>query len=360
VSIEAKAQAFLSELEDQLVHRTQILSEFVDHLASLAGRKHVVFFSSGWLLTPGWHIADAVESFIDPDPTVDANYLNSYLSLQDFVFVPYVNSLIDRANRAQVTFYGIDARGLAGSLSGAERRLRDQGLLMSGLYTAMAREDISDPEELLASLSRGTGGRPLLWSNDLEEGIIRAYQDSQNYYLLGYSPRRDEKYQGKRLHRIQIRVSRPDVRLRYRKGYVAADATEESSSDLFAAVRFPEIFDDFPVHVRTAIKNGRLWITSAIPTHSLNFYSQRGHFRCPIQVSYGLWDREGQLLGSGLFTEKADLDLSKEELETLRKSPGITSAAERQLDAGSYRLVVVVQQGIPSLIGTWVGQVQIE
>ena len=349
---EMKAQSFLTELESEVHIRAEILSAFAGHLRSIPGRKHVVFYSSGFPLTPGWALADAIESFTGAVTS----------SLRDYVFVSYAQSMIDQANRAQVSFYCIDARGLVapagGGAGGAEHR-RSAGFLSSlGVYSRLGYEDITAPQELLTSLASGTGGRYFLNSNDLERGIRGAYEDSKNYYLLGYSPQTQRK-EGK-LHRIEIKVSRPDVRLRYRKGYIETEMRDISKQDLMNALKFPELFQDFSLTVRALLEAGHLRVTTVIPTDALGFWFQEGRYRCPIQVSWGLWDSKGKMIGGSLFGEEVELDLGEEELNALRKSPGMTSSAERSIEAGKYQLTVVVRQGIPTRVGTWTGLIEVE
>jgi hypothetical protein len=64
-----------------------------------------------------------------------------------------------------------------------------------------------------------TGGRALIHTNDMDDAFRRVVDENSAYYILGYqSPdaRRDGRY-----HRVSVRVKRPDLEVRFRKGYHA-------------------------------------------------------------------------------------------------------------------------------------------
>ena len=80
----------------------------------------------------------------------------------------------------------------------------------------------ADPEPggtmFLQGLTDETGGLTIR-SNNLGAGLDRIIDDLNNYYLLGFSPPdpHDTRYR-----EIDVRVNRPGVSLRYRRGYTAA------------------------------------------------------------------------------------------------------------------------------------------
>ena len=80
------------------------------------------------------------------------------------------------------------------------------------------------PERLagpnLEELAQDTGGRAITNTNDLRAGLARISEDLRHYYALVYAPV-DSANDG-RFRRISVRVSRPGVRVRTRKGYFAA------------------------------------------------------------------------------------------------------------------------------------------
>jgi hypothetical protein len=78
-------------------------------------------------------------------------------------------------------------------------------------------------QERLANLHQPadmTGGRTVLNTNAPETAVPAILDESQSYYLLGFSA---SDPAGTKLHRIEVKVNRPGVQVRARTGYVGND-----------------------------------------------------------------------------------------------------------------------------------------
>lgn len=124
--------------------------------------------------------------------------------------------LMDVANRANVSFYPIDPRGLV--------------VFDTSIGSVRAREGIvadsirlRGREESIRTMAVATDGLAVVGSNDIDSGLRKLSADLTSYYLLGYySPAgTDGKY-----HAITVRVKRPGVSIRARRGYRAASREE--------------------------------------------------------------------------------------------------------------------------------------
>src|SRR5207249_6377796 len=69
------------------------------------------------------------------------------------------------------------------------------------------------------TLAEATDGLAIVNTNDLSGGMRRVVADLSSYYLLGYYS--NGKLDGK-FHSISVRVKRPGIRIRARRGYLAA------------------------------------------------------------------------------------------------------------------------------------------
>jgi VWFA-related protein len=128
---------------------------------------------------------------------------------------------IAAATRANVSVYAVDPRGLPppagidaamqGPPSDAPPSLR---LGPDGMQDEMRRQHDS-----LRVISEETGGFASLNSNDFSGAFDRIQHDNSSYYVLGYYPA-NERRDG-RFRKIEVRVTRPGVEVRYRKGYAA-------------------------------------------------------------------------------------------------------------------------------------------
>jgi VWFA-related protein len=119
-------------------------------------------------------------------------------------------------NEADVAVYPVDARGItAAPIFDANRASLGK---RSRPPKAAAPPDFD--YETLESLADGTGGRAFHNINDLNSAIQQAASDARVNYSLAFTPAAgglDGSY-----HRLEVTVKRPDVKLRYRSGYVAA------------------------------------------------------------------------------------------------------------------------------------------
>ena len=128
----------------------------------------------------------------------------------------YFKDLLGDANRANLSFYTIDPRGLV---------VFDSPLgpdppppVTVDMNAVTARHDS------LATLSLNTNGLAMLGSNDLNKQLRRVADDLTSYYLLGYYST-NTKLDG-RYRTIKVRAKRPGIDVRARPGYRAATAAE--------------------------------------------------------------------------------------------------------------------------------------
>jgi hypothetical protein len=86
----------------------------------------------------------------------------------------------------------------------------------------------------LRDLAALTGGVSLIDTNDLGAAVDRVLRDASDYYVLSYEP--DKEVKGTRVRPLEVRVTRPGVKVLSRTGYMAppgnpdADKTPSSLS----------------------------------------------------------------------------------------------------------------------------------
>lgn len=149
-------------------------------------------------------------------------------------------ALLNKANRANVTFYPVDSRGLPVFDNSIEGPIgRPMGLGMSPVADqAQLRQRTTSLQVMAAE----TDGIAVVNSNDIERGLSRIVADVGSYYLLGYYSAND-RLDGK-FRSIKVRVKRPGVDVRARKGYLAARENEIAEAETTAAaapVASPEV-----------------------------------------------------------------------------------------------------------------------
>ena len=143
--------------------------------------------------------------------------------------------IVQDANRANATFYTIDPRGLAVFDSPIHRDANEVGMPPN---VAADMAFLRRRHDALATLAAGTDGLALINSNDLDAGLARIADDLSSYYLLGYystNAKLDGKYRS-----ITVRVKRPGVSVRARRGYRAPTEAEVAAARFSAAPAGPQ------------------------------------------------------------------------------------------------------------------------
>jgi VWFA-related protein len=317
----------------------------------LAGRKTILFFSEG-LQTP---------------PTLEH----------------VLQAAISEANRANVSIYAVDARGLvtSNSLDAARDTLRQaamtsqQQMLKRGVG-AVTREEVMiadtaevslrmDVQGALGDLATSTGGLLIGNTNDVRTGIERAVHDLSGYYELVYSPSNRE-YDG-RFRRIALKVSRPGVVVQTRSGYFALPPGEGSATfafelDLLRTLRATPPPQDFAFRARAfrfGYEEGRLRHTLVLelPLESVSFErdSQAGQDRAHVSFMGVLRDGAGGIAAK--FSQDSPVKVPHDKVPALRQgnalfirsftlSPGRytleTAAIDQQSHKKSVRRSVLV------------------
>ncbi len=94
---------------------------------------------------------------------------------------------------------------------------------------------VAGNQDILQSVAEDTGGRAFLNTNDIRGAIRHAADDARMTYVLGYYPT-NEIWDG-RFHRVEVKVNRPGVEVRHRKGYFAVATEKQASSQRSAALQ---------------------------------------------------------------------------------------------------------------------------
>jgi hypothetical protein len=92
--------------------------------------------------------------------------------------------------------------------------------LMNSPLGGASPDTIQERQANLHQPADMTGGRTVLNTNAPETAVPAILDESQSYYLLGFSA---SDPAGTKLHRIEVKVNRPGVQVRSRTGYVGND-----------------------------------------------------------------------------------------------------------------------------------------
>jgi VWFA-related protein len=195
------------------------------HMGTLKeGRKSLIIVSEGFTnaLPPQMRNANAqMPGLGNPaafDPSAgDANDPNEqrYQAFAQFDMESDLRNIYDEANKQNVAIYAVDPRGLAAFEFDINENIGSFQVDQQYLRTTM---------DTLRTLAENTDGRAIVNRNDIEAGMKQIMRDASAYYLIGYNSSQaptDGKF-----HEIKVRVKRPGVQVRARKGYWALNREE--------------------------------------------------------------------------------------------------------------------------------------
>jgi VWFA-related protein len=212
------------------------LEELVKHLGGIREeRKAILLVSEGWLLfRPNRSLAEMGGTpqrpgvYVGPDgrlTTTDSRNMagtDTYKCDQDRVALAQIDDdrrfrdILNEANRYNASFYPIEPRGLVVF----DTDIGPNPPPTLEVDAAMLR----NRHDALLTAALNTDGLAVLDSNDIDKGLKRVVADLSSYYLVGYTST-NSKADG-RFRSIKVRITRPGVEVRARKGYQAPTETE--------------------------------------------------------------------------------------------------------------------------------------
>jgi hypothetical protein len=177
-------------------------------------------------------------------------------------------------------------------------------------------------------------------------------QDNSAYYVLGYySPnsRRDGRFR-----KIEVKVNRPGVTVRARKGYAAAkgkapdtkDAPGTPEAALRAAISSPLPVAGLPLEATAAVfkgaaPNGAVVVSTLIGTRALELTEKEGTFQNTLEMVITAVDYKGKSFDGGRHT--VGLKLKPDSVARVRAA-GFRALNQIDLPPGRYKLRVAVAE----------------
>ncbi len=326
------------------------LTELVESLAGLPGRKMLLHVSDGLPMVPGQDLYQAIQQRY-----ADIAALGMAISWDKS---RQFNQLISRANSNRVSFYTVDAGGLrVQSGMGAENPATNSSHVVSGVIDGVRRRNLQAP---LVQMARDTGGQSIINTNDVTAGLERVARDFGNYYSLGYRAPAEERG---RYHRIEVRLKTRDksLRLRHRDGYrdkkIEDRVADSVTAYLVHGYETNPLGVEIDVGQQTPTDNNdhfNVAIRVRVPMKELVLLPQGDFFVGRLRYYFGAVDEKGrdaelQELPFELRIPAASIDVARQD-EVSR----IINATMRE---GTQKLVVAVRDELSeerSVVGRYV------
>jgi hypothetical protein len=198
----------------------------------------------------------------------------------------------------------------------------------------------------------------------LAGGLGRIVLDNSRYYLLGYYSDATE-WSRNRFMEIDVRVKRPGIKVRARKGFLPPDtrATERAREEelnsgaspaLSAALGKPVPVGDLPLRVfaaslRGSDNNGSVLVVLEIDGPSLRFEERDGRFVEAVEVAIVAADARARVQGGDNQTFSLNLEPATHERV---KRTGVRLISQLELPPGRYQIRVGVHETTGGASGT--------
>ena len=348
----AAGQDIVTEANRRMLFTTNALAGLAQSISGQSGRKHIVLYSEGYSFNLVGRVIDIVTAVVTAC-TTEQDMLRVRRSLGQqlgMLMPPDVTSsmrlIIDRATRAQVSFYTVDPGGLTSvAVLPQQKGSTRGGRVPLPKFASMTERSGHD---FLETLARDTGGRAFLDRNNLKIGLDQAQRDAESYYLVGYEPLETGKKGTYRA--VRIVTTRPDVTLRYRHGYYAMSDRERANADVEGAMQTPSAFrrDGFLVAATTVERT--LQIDVRIPSSALRIRRTGATERATFVVHAELRSTTGKRNVKALPGKDVVLDLSPERMNAIRASDKVAVRLDSPAPSpGTYLLTVVARDS-----GGWI------
>ncbi len=267
---------------------------------------------------------------------------------------------IASASRANVTIYSIDPRGLT---AGGDENIELTGVTDDPSLKLDSRglqEELRLSQDSLRTLADQTGGFAILNTNDFRNGFDRIQRDNSTYYLIGYyssNERRDGRFR-----KLTVRVKRPGLQVRARRGYVAARGKEAKaadnksglSADLFEAINSPVPSSALPMLVTAApfkgtAPNASVVVAIELGGKEIPFKEQNGTFHNALEMTAIAIDQKGNSHGPPPATVQLNLTPPTHSAVLAR---GLRLVQRLTLAPGQYIVRVGMREQDGGAIGT--------
>ena len=267
--------------------------------------------------------------------------------------------------QARVSVYPVDAMGLTVGL-GADAQTAGIVGRMGG-FSNLGRVGDADYRETRSSkmvmeeLATQTGGKAFYNRNDVDTAVATAAAEGSESYVIGYYP--DDKNFDNKFRKVQVKVNRPDVKLRYRTGYYAVDLSHPMNLKAKdqAQARQEEIrvalSDPFPATAVTidarvlqpqpGSKDATVQVIVYSKSLKVNPQPDGGE-EIDIDLLVAAYDKNGKMVANAGRSQSAVF--SKEQLEIFHQM-GPRFDIPLKLDPGDYILKIAVRDALSGAIG---------
>jgi VWFA-related protein len=307
--------------------RLEALQSLADALSGIEQKKSVIYFSSGM-------------SQQGQDNQVE------------------LRRTTDRLNRANVSLYASDMRGLQANVPGGDATQgsrRGTAAFTGATVTNQVRSQAGS-QDTLTTMAEDTGGRAFFDANTFGQVFDRVVADTSAYYVLGYSstnPARDGRFR-----RIKVKLKRTDLKLEYRSGYYAPrdfahstkDDREQQLQDQLMADLPPTDLSAYVASAYFRLGDNRYWVplSVVVPGYQIPITKASDKARATLDVLGLVRDGQRRPIGRIRDTVRLSVDAADDlKKKTVQYQTGF------EMPSGKFHVKVVVRENQDGTYGSY-------
>src|SRR4051812_18458549 len=325
------ADLFESERTLRTTETLSALEQISTRLGTIRGRRKSLIFISEGFTSPQSTSTNSIDAVEQLNASRSRAYADSIeRALQDAARAATLND---------VTIYTVDPRGMLTS--------GGRGDILSSDETIMqAAEDVRSIQSM-RDVAALTGGTAIVNTNNIAGGLQRLVVENSAYYILAFSPMplpRDGK-----LHKLEVRVRQKGLRVKSRRGYLAASATPAvvpnpksgMSVATYDAMRRPApttglSMSMFAAAFRKDARVASVLIGTELQGRELNLANN-----APLELQYAMIDATGKVRASRALNLNANL---RAETRTRAEEGGLRVLQRLEVPPGRYQIRVAANQ----------------
>ena len=356
VNLASMAMQYAEEAADRTAGALDALRSLVASLGGVEGSKAVLYVADGLPLIPGQPIVEytialcdgtgaaaglenAIDTMGDPKryEMVDPGALRldmTHLSIQDGL-----RRMTDLAAANGVRLYPFQASVGEGAGVAA---VAEPGKTETGHSRFEAARNLQDP---LTFVAGETGGRAFLNGGPFEDGLETVREQLSGSYTLSYEPPgpRDG-----RSHRIEVRTTRPHVRILHPSHRESRTVEDEIGDRLLAALQYGVTRPpaEAEIHLAESAATRRLdHVRFRLPVSRVTVPLPDGSRKGTLELFVTARDGAGRSLG----VRKQEHDV---EIPAGADVPSVDLSIDMGVDLSGYRLAVAVHDRVRGTVWT--------
>jgi len=344
--------------EEKYFRRLRLADSFsaflaaVNYIRGFEGIKSVLLISDGFHLERKMAVKsrDASESFVkifDPFELFGGKkYFEQHEAFAKF---------LELINEEMIIFYGFSPKGIKPSFYEADsviwKNMQDIESLFKEERRQWSRERYS-----VEKIAEETGGLYLDGEKKYENIVKEVGRDLTHFYDISYTPPQRARKTG--YHKIAVRVKRPGLTVRHKKGYSDFTEEEKERRNIASAFLAPSFFKDVTFFCKADFvslkgENPFFWIRMHIP---LDQFRSDQDVMPPekLIMMFGIneWSEQKVHFGEIEIPIKVEVEKGAESLYRVFTTSG------GKLKAGEYETRVILKQA-GDRIGGWETSVKI-